>query len=269
MADFSERLTRLQTFARLGFLARGVVYILLGYFALSVGGSQGTTDILGAIKEAPLGTVLLVLVAIGLLGYGVYRLYGAWLGLDAQGSGAKATGKRIGHAASGLAHLVLSYIAFAAAFGERSAGGAGGGGTGQAAGTVASMPGGTILLYLVGIGFLLAAIEQLIKAITAKFMSKLDPDAPDWAEWVGRAGYFARAIVFGVLGWQILSAMMAGNPRAVGGIGQVLSSLRDTGWLFTVVALGLILFGIYSLVMARYRTIQDEDVLSRLRSRFA
>ena len=273
-----EQITRLQTMARLGFLARGVVYILLGYFALTASGTQGTTDILEAIQEAPLGTVLLVIVGLGLLGYGIYRLYGAYLGLDARHTGARGKAERIGHAASGLAHLVLAYIAFTGAFGDSSgSGGMGGsgsmgggsGGTGEAAGTVASIPGGEILLYLIGLGFLGAAISQAKKAISGNFMYQLDPDVPDFAEPVGRAGYAARAVVFVVLGWQILSHMHSGNPEAVGGIGQALNTLRDTGWLFIVVAIGLLLFGVYSLIMARYRTIRDEDVLARLRARFS
>lgn len=268
----TEQITRLQNMARLGFFARGVVYILLGYFALTAGAAQGATDILQAIKEAPLGTVLLVIVGIGLLGYGIYRLYGAYIGIDARHTGARGKAERIGHAASGVAHLVLAYIALSSAFGGGSAssGASGsGGGTGEAAGTAASMPGGEILLYLIGIGFLAAAVAQAKKAISGNFKYQLDPDAPGFAEPVGRAGYAARAVVFIVIGWQILSEMLAGNPEAVGGIGQALNTLRDTGWLFTVVAIGLLLFGVYSLIMARYRTIRDEDVLARLRARFS
>ncbi|MBZ6377446.1 hypothetical protein B5C34_04895 [Pacificimonas flava] len=260
-----ERITRLQTFARIGFLARGVVYILLGYFALTALGSQGTTDVLGAIKDAPLGNVLLALVGIGLLGYGVYRLYGAMIGIDAPGTGAKAAGKRIGHAASGVAHLFLGFIALRGVFSSSSPGGSGGSGTGEAAGFVTDFPGGEILLWIIGLGFLLAAVAQAKKAITAKFMYRLDPDVPGFAEPVGRAGFAARAVVFVVIGWTIVQAMLNGNPEAVGGIGQALNTLQGTGWLFTVVAVGLLLFGVFSLIMARYRTIRDDDIIARLK----
>lgn len=261
-----ERITRLQTFARLGFLARAVVYILLGYFALTTAGSPGPTGILAEIKDAPAGTALLALVGLGLVGYGIYRLYGAAIGLDAHGTGAKAVGERIGHAASGLAHLFLAYVALKGAFGDSGGPAEGGQQTGEAAGTVAAMPGGDILLYLVGLGFLLAALSQAKKAYTAHFMAELDPDVPRLAEPIGRVGFGARAIVFLVIGWQILSHMLAGRPEAVGGIEQALTSLRDTGWLFTLVAIGLLLFGVYSLVMARYRTIRDDDIIARLKA---
>jgi hypothetical protein len=130
---------------------------------------------------------------------------------------------------------------------------------------VTDWPGGEILLWLIGIGFLLGAVAQAKKAITANFMYQLDADVPGFAEPVGRAGYGARAVIFVIIGWTIVQAMMAGNPEAVGGIGQALQTLQGTGWLFTVVAIGLILFGVYSLIMARYRTIRDEDVIARLK----
>ena len=211
------------------------------------------------------GAILLSLVGLGLLGYGIYRLYGAWLDLQGHGSDAKGIAVRIGHAASGLAHIFLCYFAFKTAFG--SPGGSSEGETaGQAAGTLASMPLGHILLAIVGIGFLAAAINQAVKAYTANFMALLDADAPAVAKHVGRAGYAARAVVFAVLGWQIASAALSGNTAAVGGIEQVLDSLRSTSWLYLAVAFGLLLFGLFSLVMARYRRIRNEDVLERLKS---
>ncbi|MGB3723064.1 MAG: DUF1206 domain-containing protein [Pacificimonas sp.] len=264
-----DRITRLQTFARVGFLARGIVYMLLGYFALTTASSQGTTGILGEIKDAPGGTVLLVLVGIGLLGYSIFRLYGAAVNIET-GTGLKNTGKRIGHAGSGIAHLALAYIALSGAFSSDGAmsggpGGGSGGGSGEAAGLVASLPGGILLLILVGVGFLLAAIAQGRKAVTANFMHGLDADAPSRVKHIGRAGYAARTVVFVVLGWQVISAAMSDNADSIGGIGDVLGSLRDTQWLYIAVALGLIMFGVFSLVMARYRRIRDEDVLARFK----
>lgn len=266
----SSRVTRVETFARIGFLARGVVYILLGYFALSTANADGPTGVLQEIRDMPAGTILLALVGIGLAGYGIFRLYGAAIDIQGDGSGAKGAGKRGGHAASGLAHLFLAYYALSSAFGSDGSGGSGGGGSGgteeQAASWLLTLPFGEILLALIGIGFLGAALNQAVKAYTAKFMFQLDADAPQFAEYVGRAGYAARAVVFFVLGWKVTSAALAGRANEVGGIGEVLNALRDPQWLYMIVAIGLLLFGVYSLVMARYRRIRDEDVLQRLRA---
>lgn len=260
-----ERLRRIETFARIGYLARAVVYVLLGYFALTTAGGQGTSDVLQQIKDAPAGTVLLYLVGIGLAGYGVFRLYGAYMDLQGHGSDSKGLAVRIGHAGSGLAHLVLAYVAFRAAGGS-AAGGGGGQQTGEAASTVAQIPGGEALILIIGVGFFFAAINQGVKAYTGRFMGLLDAAAPSFAEIAGRLGYAARAVVFAVLGWQVTSAVLSSTESQIGGIGRVLNSLRDTGWLYTVVAIGLILFGIFSLVMARYRRIRNDDVVARLKA---
>ena len=253
---------RLETFARAGYLARGIVYCLLGYFALTTaGGSEGTTGVFAAVRDAPLGTALLLVLALGLAGYGVFRLYGATVDLE-PGDGALHAATRVGHAASGLGYLFLAFTSAQLAVGER-------GGGSDAAGTVLDWPMGGWLLVLIGLGFLAAAVEQAVKAWTAKFMDKLAADAPGVTEWAGRAGYGARAVVFVVIGWSVLQAGTGGGADEVRKLGGALTELSDTGWLYTLVAIGLILFGAFSLIMARYRTIRDEDVVARLKRRFA
>lgn len=261
-----SRVTNIENFARAGYVGRAIVYGLTGYLTLTTAGSEGTTGVLEEIKAMSGGAILLALVGLGLLGYGIYRLYGAWMDLQGHGSDAKGIATRIGHAASGFAHVFLCYLAFKAVLGWSEESSAGGDSAGQAAGTLASMPMGEILLAIVGLGFLAAAANQAAKAYTANFMGLLDADAPAMAEYVGRAGYAARAVVFAVLGWQIAAAALSGNAGSVGGIGQVLDSLRSTNWLYIAVAIGLLLFGLFSLVMARYRRIRNDDVLERLKS---
>ncbi len=261
-----SRVTQIETFARAGYLGRAVVYGLTGYLTLTTAGSTGTTGVLEEIETMSGGAILLALVGFGLLGYGIYRLYGAWVDIQGHGSDAKGIAIRIGHAASGSAHILLCYIAFKAVLGWSAGSSSEGESAGQAAGTLASLPMGGMLLALVGLGFIAAAINQAVKAYTANFMTLLDADAPAMAEFVGRAGYAARAVVFAVLGWQIASAALSGNAGTVGGIGQVLDSLRSTNWLYMAVAIGLLLFGLFSLVMARYRKIRNDDLLERLKS---
>lgn len=261
-----SRVTNIENFARAGYLARAVVYGLAGYLTLTTAVSTGTTGVLEEIETMSGGAILLALVGLGLLGYGIFRLYGAWLDLQGHGSDAKGMVVRLGHAASGLGHLALCYLAWKAALGLSGESSGEGDAAGQAAGTLASIPMGEVLLGIVGLGFLAAALNQAIKAYTANFMSLLDADAPAFAKHVGRAGFAARAVVFAVLGWQIASAALSGNAQAVGGIGHVLDSLRSTGWLYIAVAIGLLLFGLFSLVMARYRRITNDNVLERLKS---
>lgn len=267
MADGLDRVARVETFARAGYAARGIVYILLGYLTLTTaGGGEDASSVLRQMQDMPLGSVLLVLVGLGLLGWGLYRLYGAAVDIEGKGSDAKGAGTRIGHALSGLAHVGLCLVALRLAFGDGSAGSGGDATKIDAAATAQQLPLGEVLIALVGIGFAIAAVSQLAKAATGNFMGLLDPEAPPFTEWLGRAGYAARGIVFGALAWQILQVAFAGGSASQAGIGGALDALRETGWLYMLVALGLGLFGAFSLVMARYRRIRDEHVLSRLRS---
>lgn len=256
-----NRATQIENFARAGYLARGVFYILLGYLALTTARAESATGIMRQIESVPLGTVLLALVGVGLFGWGVFRLYGAAIDIQGKGSDAKGVAVRAGHTASGLFHFLLAFAALRMALGSGSGGGEK---ASQAAGTAQGLPLGDTLLVIVGIAFLLAALDQARKTATAKFMQLLDPRAPDFVEYVGRAGYAARAVVFAILGWHVASVGLGGRASQVGGFGEMLNTLRDTQWLYMAVAIGLLLFGVFSLIMARYRRIRNENVLARL-----
>jgi hypothetical protein len=81
--------------------------------------------------------------------------------------------------------------------------------------------------------------------------------------WLGRAGYAARGVVFVIIGWSLLQAGLSDSAAAAGGMEQALASLSGT--LLTVVALGLLLFGLFSFIEARYRRINDPNVAARLK----
>ncbi len=255
-----DNVVKIETFARIGYLARALVYFLIGYLTLSSGHSEGTASVLADIRDMPLGTPLLLLTAAGLFGYGIFRSYGAAIDIRDDGEDAKGLAKRIGHAASGIAHLVLAYLATKIAL---SGGDAGNGGT-EAAENILDLPGGAILLAVVGLGMIGAAANQAVKAATGKFMDLLDTDAPHWTEVIGRVGYAARAAVFAALAWQVLDFTFGASHEELS-FQAALDSLRETAWLYNGVALGLLTFGVFSLVMARYRRIRATNVVERLR----
>ena len=69
-----DKLRRLELWARLGFAARGFVYVLLGWIALSTGRALSTDDAVAAVERLPLAPVLLTLLAAGLFGYALFKL---------------------------------------------------------------------------------------------------------------------------------------------------------------------------------------------------
>jgi hypothetical protein len=259
-----NKLRRLETFARTGWFARGVVYCLLASIALSgsAAGDASPQAVFRSVRDMPAGTLLLALLAMGLALYGAYRLYGAARDSENRGDDAKGIAVRIGYAASGIAHFVLAWAALRLATG----GGAEDGKEKAAAGMLLDMPLGGVLLGLIGAGFLAAAAQQAIKAWTTEFIRDLDPAAPAWAVPVGRAGLAARAVVFAVIGVSLVRAGWFGAAGEVKGLGDALSALTENPLLYLLVAAGLFLFGVHSFVEARWRRLRDEDVIARIMS---
>ena len=89
------------------------------------------------------------------------------------------------------------------------------------------------------------------------------PRCPGLVRPIGRLGHAARAVVIGIVGWFLLRAGLAGER--VRNVGDALALLqKDHSWLVLAVAAGLIAFGVTSLMMARYRRIEDRDVVDDL-----
>lgn len=116
---------------------------------------------------------------------------------------------------------------------------------------------GELLVGLVGLGFIAGAFMQAKSAATAAFMRDVERGAPAAVDPIGRLGHAARAVVFAVIGWSLVRSAWLDSEAQVKGLGDALMSLRDNGTLYTVVAVGLLLFGVFSLLVARYRIVPD------------
>ncbi len=264
-----ERIRRLETWARLGYAARGIVYLVLGWIALSSGKAMSTSETVQAIDDMPGGGPLLAVLTFGLFGYGLYKLYTAAMDLDNDGTDAKGVVKRVARAGGGLAYWVLAFLAGQQLFGKKEgaaeAGQASGsGGASQEAATdVAASTGGDTLLVVIGLIILGVAASQFYIAYKAKFMEEM-PGAPALVKPAGQVGYAARAIIVTMVGYFAVKAGVDGER--VRNFGDALAVVRDDhSTLFKLIAIGLILFGLVSFMMARYRRIEDEDVVSRLK----
>lgn len=252
MVDKSEKFGWM---VRLGYAARGLVYILLGYIALSTAGDAagGGEAVFDLLQEVPLGTALLWVMALGLLAYAAFKFLAAIADIENRGTDTVGAMKRIGDLGSGVAHTFLAYAAYQFAAGTQQSAG----GSQERAGTVLSYDLGGIVIGLIGLGFLIGAAMQARTAVTAHFMHRVSPRAPTGIELVGRLGHAARAVVFAIIGWSLMRSAWFSSESQVKGLGEAIMSLRGTGTLYTLVAIGLLLFGVFSLVVARYRIIPD------------
>ena len=241
---------KFQWFTRLGFAARGLLYILIAFLAIGTG---RTEDLTGAIEYVGhgLGKVLLIAIGAGLATYSLWRLSDAAFGTEHPGSDWSAFGKRAVSGGIGAVYLYLAYKTLRVLL----AGRADTMGTAEQADTVLDLPGGDLVLSAVAIGLAIGGANQLWKGVHCKFMRRLreGASAKEWIKWMGRLGYAARGIIFLVVAWTIYRAATDHKPTEAGNLESALDILR--GPLLTPIAAGLMLFGLFSLVEARYRSI--------------
>ena len=253
--------------ARFGYAAKGVVYIIIGvlaaYAAFTTGGR--TTDTRGALEEIlsqPYGKYLLGAVAVGLVGYALWRFVQAVKDTESKGSGAKGIAVRIGYAVIGVIYAGLAFSAVQLVLGS------GGQSSGDSSSkewtaTLLEQPFGQWLVGAVGLGFVIAAVSHFYKAYTAKFREKLmtsqmSENAQNFALRSGRFGLAARGVVFGIIGAFLIQAALHSNAGEARGLSGALTALGQQTYgqlLLGVVALGLVAYGFYMLVLARYRRI--------------
>lgn len=258
MVDKSEKFSWL---VRVGYFSRAILYFVLGLVALTSADriAEGTNGIFRAIDDYPGGSVILWIMVVGLAAYALFRFCSPLFDIENQGSDTKGWGKRIGHGGSGIAHLALAYSAFQFA-GQDSSGASGGGGAQEAASGILSAEFGGALLGILGIAFFIAAVFQVKKGVTGEFMNRISGSAPSATRWLGGAGYISRGVVYTVIGWSLFKAgFMSGGAEQIKTLGDAVASLAGEGFIFTLTAIGLMLFGLFSLVLARYRIIPELD----------
>jgi hypothetical protein len=256
---------KFELLTRLGFAARGLMYMLVGFLAAWWGKAEDPSGALGFL-HARTGKPVLIVMVVGFGAYALWRLLGAWLDSEGHGSDRKGLAIRLGGAGSGIVYCGFAYTAARLALGA-----GGGGGSGdrarEGAATALSLPGGKALLILVAIGFLIGGGYQLVKAARGKFLRHLGGAAANapWAQIVGRGGYAARGVVFLVVAYLFGQAALHESASDAGGMHEALASLPRAMRL--VVGFGLLLFGLFSLVEARYRRIGDPSARLALRLR--
>jgi hypothetical protein len=247
--------TKFQWLTRLGFAARGMLYIVIGLLALATGRTEDLTGALEYVGHGA-GKLLLIALATGLATYALWRLSDAILGTEHQGLDFKHLGQRGIAAGIGAVYLYLAYKAVRIILVDR----AGSGDVASQAEGVLHLPGGTLVLLGVAGGFAIAAAAQLWMAGKCRFMRRLDEGAAakTWIKWMGRVGYVARAAIFLVVAYLFYRAAIDRQASEAGNLEKALDVLR--GRFLLPISAGLILFGLFSLVEARFRRIHRPPV---------
>jgi Domain of Unknown Function (DUF1206) len=252
----------LEGLMRFGQLARGFVYLIPGAYALrlaigSSGAGIGQKRAIATLEHQPLGGVLVVLLAVGLAGYSLWGFHRAIF--DPLGRGRSVGGwlTRLGYLGSGIAYAGLLWFTIQLVLGAPSSDDS----TSRWIARALTHRHGSWAVIGVGLVWIGgAALAQLWMALRGTFMRDLDlvrmgPREHAWARQLGRIGLASRAIVFLVIGVSIVGAGLhldPGESQELGG--ALLHLLREPFGrpLLTTVASGLIVFGVYSILCARW-----------------
>ncbi|AWZ06036.1 MULTISPECIES: DUF1206 domain-containing protein [unclassified Streptomyces] len=251
--------------ARCGLLARGVLYVLIGFLAFRVafGGAEGKeADRQGALQELsgnPLGRVLIWAVGIGLVGMMLWRLSEAVFGAAGPRGGKPL--KRVASAARCVFYGVIAFSVLTFA-----AGGAGRSGDEQSRDVTAKalgLPAGQWLVGAAGVGIAAAGVVIAVQAARRTFRKHLSMGGASarWrgaVDFLGVSGGLARGAVFAAAGCFVVFAAVRYDPAQAKGVDDTLRSFTGTPagpWLLVAVAVGLVLFGLFSWAMARWREV--------------
>ncbi|HEY0739901.1 MAG TPA: DUF1206 domain-containing protein [Chryseosolibacter sp.] len=254
-----ERL--LQRFARFGLASKGVVYCLMGVLtvlaALGLNSQKGNkNEAFKVVYDQPFGKVLLIIIAIGLCGYVTLRVFQAFFDIDDKGKDAKGIFTRLGYGASAILYLGLVIYAI-----KLASGNPGGGDSKQFfISKIMEYPMGEWIIGIAGLIVIGSGINQIYKGWSKKFMKRVQLYQSDYRntfQKAGIAGYIARGLVFSIIGYFLFRAALDSNPAEAEGTDAAFSFLQQNfgNVLMGVVALGLVLYGIFMFVRARYERI--------------
>lgn len=245
---------------RVGMISYGVVHMVVGWLAVQVSlGEGGTADQKGAVQviaAQPFGRVLLVLVAAGLVTFGIWQLSVAAQGYRWVGDQGKRWRKRAGAGARGVVALAIAAYAVQLL--------AGSGGSGEQpqqefTARLLEVPFGRILVALVALVLIGIGVHRIHKGVTKKFLDNLDlSELPEQSRRLttrlGQLGYPAKGVAIGIVGILLGLAALNRDPGEAGGLDKALRTLAAQPFgtvALLVVGVGLAAYGVYCLAAAR------------------
>jgi hypothetical protein len=248
---------------RVGLVAKGVSYGLVGFLALRLAfGAGGTatsrSGALATIADESWGKVVLIVLALGFAAYVLWRLADT-IWPDPEDNEAKELAKRAASLGRAAVYAGLTYTALKIAFGsgEESQNEKAHKATAQ----VLDWPGGTWIVGAAGACIIAAGLYNVYRGLSRKFSDRWQTTAgeiPRWGERAGVVGLIARGVVFTLIGAFFIKAAVEYDPREAIGVDGALQKLAQETygeWLLGLTAAGLVAYAIFCIVEAKYRRI--------------
>lgn len=257
-----------EPFARFGLSAKGFVYVLTGVLSFMAAFELGATSendasnsgIFSFIYDKPFGKIILAVVALGLVCYAIWRFIEAIKDTENKGSDSKGMAKRGTYLLSGIAYAGLAFVAAKFLMTHQR-----GNGDSQKkfAEELLRKPFGQWLVAIVAVILICIGLWQAFMAISGKYkknirQSNLTGKAQGFVLRAGKVGYISRGIVWMIIGWLFIKAAWNEDAKQAGSTQDAFHWLKDSNfgtYLLAAVAAGLICYGIFMFVRARYQPI--------------
>jgi len=246
--------------ARLGYAAKGLVYLLVGGIAMRASAARGSEDAggptqaLATLADGSTGRMVLAVVAFGLMAHVLWRVVQAALDPEQPEGGAKRGAMRAFYALSAIVYGSLALTAWQLSRGDH-------GGSGESheiwVAKLLQQPFGAYLVMAVGIGIMAYGLHQLLKAAKGdvnRHMQAPDANTSQGLRMVGRIGTAARGLVMLPIGWFVLGAGRHYRAEVAADTGEVLRML-DNGAMLAAVGFGLAAYGLHQFGKALFRRI--------------
>ena len=248
---------------RLGYVARGVLYVVMGSLALGLALGIGgkATDQAGSMATLAAGTfgkVLLLVFVVGLAAYSLWGFVRAIYDPLHRGDDPPGIAERLGFAWSGIAYAGLSLFALELLLGTARS--ASQDGTQSTITKILAHPAGEWAVIGIGLVSIAGGFGEFFEAIRARFKKDLKREEMSKAEedyviGLGRLGHFARGVTFTLVGWFVFQAGMHHDPSKVKGFAGTFEFLLSQPYghlLLGLVALGFVAIGLHSFAAARW-----------------
>ncbi|WP_394551036.1 DUF1206 domain-containing protein [Agromyces sp. MMS24-JH15] len=251
--------TVMHVLARSGFVASGVLHIIIGVIAIALatgagGGKEADqSGALAQVAQAPGGLFLLWAAVIGLAALGIWLLLSAFLDRSWESKRTRSV-HIVEHLAKGIVYLALAFTAYIFAIGGTTSSAES---TSQLGTTLLSTPGGVFVVVFIGLIVLALGGYMIYKGLSRGFEEDIRMPAPPAGVAVrilGVVGYVARGVALGAIGVLFLVGAATNDPSKTTGLDGALKSFVSLPFgavVLFAVGVGWILYGIYAFFRAR------------------